>query len=532
MKLFGSDRDWPAASWRRPAWERFLIGCLSEHWRRQWRPALVVLLITICFRQVCAEATPRGDKASSRPNVLLILSDDQSAHLGCLGDPAATTPNLDRFAGQGMLFDKQFCVSPQCVPSRAGFVTGRSAVAARITRFSSPLPADVPALPDLFKSNGYYTGICRRSYHLDGPGGDGVTGRVLHDHPEMRTFAQRADFIDVSSSRDKTIDTVNAFFDKVPVGEPWFLWVNFNEPHHPWNVQAPKEATDPAKIKVPAYLPDIPEVRRDLARYHDEVAAMDEEFQWVMDILDKRGLTKNTLVVFLGDNGYAFPHGKGSLYDPGLNTPLLVRWPGHIQAGGQSSELISGEDIAPTILEAAGVPAPKGMTGHSFLKLLEGKQFDARKYVFAERGPHGQATFNENTKASGFDQSRCVRSKQFKLIYNCTPNQVYQPVDSSGDPYWKALTALHDEGKLAKEFEQAYFTTPRPIYELYDLENDPAELHNLAGQREFAKIERELKIALQEKMILDYDYLPLPIAGEANARKGARARGRSALEEK
>src|SRR4029077_5263374 len=134
-------------------------------------------------------------------------------------------------------------------------------------------------------------------------------------------------------------------------------------------------------IVVPPYLPDIPEVRRDLARYYDEVAAMDEEFQWVMDILDKRDLAKNTLVVFLGDNGFAFPHGKGSLYDPGLNTPLLLRWPGHVKPGSRPSELISGEDIAPTLLEAAGVPSAKGMTGRSFLKLLEGTEFEGRKYV-------------------------------------------------------------------------------------------------------------------------------------------------------
>jgi arylsulfatase A-like enzyme len=183
--------------------------------------------------------------------------------------------------------------------------------------------------------------------------------------------------------------------------------------------------------------------------------------------------------------------------------------------------LISGEDIAPTLLEAAGARVPNGMTGYSFLKLLKGEEFDGRKYVFAERGPHGQATFNNNTKASGFDQSRCVRSKRFKLIYNCTPNQVYQPVDSSGDSYWKALVELHKNGKLAPEFDRAYFTAPRPIIELYDLENDPAELHNVAGEREFAKIERELKIALQEKMVLDYDYLPLPLGGGKRDRQGS-----------
>jgi N-sulfoglucosamine sulfohydrolase len=230
------------------------------------------------------------------------------------------------------------------------------------------------------------------------------------------------------------------------------------------------------------------------------------------------------LVLFIGDNGYAFPHGKGSLHDPGLNTPLLVRWPGRIKAGLRSSEMISGEDVAPTMLEAAGAPVPRAMSGKSFLGLLLGQAYEPRKYVFAERGPHGQGTFNENTKSASFDQSRCVRSKAFKLIYNCSPHQIYQPVDSSGDAYWKRMNALHQEGKLAPEFERAYFTTPRPIYELYDLNKDPAELNNLAGNSEFRKIEQELKRALQEKMILDYDYLPLPIADKGQARKGRKGK--------
>jgi N-sulfoglucosamine sulfohydrolase len=248
---------------------------------------------------------------------------------------------------------------------------------------------------------------------------------------------------------------------------------------------------------------------------------MDEEFQWVMDILDKRGLAQNTLVAFLGDNGYAFPHGKGSLHDPGLNTPLVVRWPGKVKAGSRSSELISGEDIAPTLLEAAGALVPKEMTGRSFVKLLAGEQFVGRKFIFAERGPHGQSTFNEQTKANAFDQSRCVRSDKFKLIYNCTPQQVYQPVDSTGQPYWKAMAKLNKDGKLAPQFVRAYFITPRPVFELYDLENDPGEINNVAGKRDFARVERELKAALQEKMILDYDYLPLPIADKGERRNNA-----------
>jgi N-sulfoglucosamine sulfohydrolase len=387
---------------------------------------LILLAVGFLFAPLSLEAT-------TRPNVLLILSDDHSVpHLGCYGEKGIRTPNFDRFASEGMVFDKQFCGAPQCVPSRATFLTGRSPVSVRMTRFSSPLPGDVPTTADLLRDNGYFTGICRRNFHLDGPENRGpVTDSVFQKHPELRTFARRVDFLDVNSPREETVPLVNEFLDKVPEGKPFFLWVNFNEPHHAWDRPAPGAPHDPEKITLPPHLPNIPEVRKDLARYYDEIGAADEEFQWIMDILQKRGLATNTLIMFLGDNGYAFPHGKGSLYDPGLNTPLLVRWPAVVKPGRRSNELISGEDIAPTMLEAAGVPIPKEMTGKSFLKLLRGQSFAGRKYIFAERGPHGQATFNENTKSSAFDQSRCVRSRQFKLIYNCTPYQVYAPVDSA-----------------------------------------------------------------------------------------------------
>jgi N-sulfoglucosamine sulfohydrolase len=488
-----------------------------------FQPWLAVMIKRNIFAGICAllgalfplVAHAAAEAPETKPNVLFILSDDQSVpHLGCYGNKAIRTPNLDRFAAEGMCFDKQFCGSPQCVPSRATFMTGRSAVAVRITRFSSPLPADVPALPDLLRASGYYTGICRRGYHLDGgTRPTNVSAAVYERHPELRTFDKRVDFLDQNSPPSETVPVVNRFLDKVPAGKPFFLWVSFNDPHHPWDRNAISKPHDPATIQVPPYLPDIPEIRNALARYYDEVSRMDAEFQSVMDILDKRGLTTNTLVLFLGDNGYAFPRGKGSLHDPGLNTPLLVRWPGKVKPGSRSSELISGEDITPTVLEAASVTPLKEMSGKSFLKLLLGEPFTARKFVFAERGPHGNAPFTEKTRSNSFDLSRCVRSKQYKLIYNCTPQLAYAPIDSAGENYWKRMESLHQEGKLAPEFERAYFTSPRPVFELYDLEKDPAELHNIAGQPELRDVEFELKSALHEKMMLDYDFLPLPTGG-------------------
>ncbi len=458
-----------------------------------------------------AAAPPQDD---SRPNILLILSDDHSRyHLGAFGDPVIRTPNLDRFASQGMRFDRFFTAAPQCVPSRAALMTGRSPAAARIARFNSPLPPDVVTLPELLRARGYFTGIARRNYHLDGPARPGPITRSIFDRHEMVTFHNRVDYLDRDSNRSQTVTRVNEFLDRRPAAKPFFLWISFNDPHHAWDRNAIPEPHDPSRIPVPAWLPDLPGVREDLARYYDEIARMDSEFQSVLDVLDRRGLAANTLVAFAGDNGYAFPHGKGSLYDPGLNVPLLIRWPGVIRAGAASSDLISGEDLAPTMLAAAGVAVPRVMSGRSFLGLLGGGggAYQPRRYVFAQRGHHGSASFEPTTRANTFDLSRAARSERYKFIYNCTPHQVYAPVDSSGDPSWRQIVAAHQAGTLAPALSRTYFSHPRPVAELYDLERDPAELDNLAGRAGFEAIERELRVALHEKMILDYDFLPLPL---------------------
>jgi len=243
-----------------------------------------------------------------------------------------------------------------------------------------------------------------------------------------------------------------------------------------------------------------------------KIERLDRDVQAVLEVLEARGLADKTLVVFLGDNGMAFPHGKGTLYDPGIHVPLLVRWPGVLKPGSVTAELISGEDLAPTLLEAAGLTPPKQMTGVSFLALLRGQPFTGRKYIFAERGPHGRdGGMRPDVSAATFDLGRCVRSARFKLIYNCTPYQPVAPVDSQRDPGWQEILAAHKAGRLAPEFERAYFTLPRPTYELYDLETDPGELRNLAGDPHYQQIEHELKEALTEKMVLDWVFLPTPL---------------------
>ena len=491
-------------------------------------PVFASLLLALCGPAFAAEAAKPDNTA--KPNILFLLSDDHSyPYLGCYGSPDLQTPTLDRLAAEGLRCDRMFVSCPQCVPSRAALMTGRSPVAVRMVRFTSPLPDDVVALPDLLRDQaGYFTGVGGRSYHLDGPATGGkraapVLGEVMDSHG-LRTFTKRVDYAEGKPLNGKPAKLpgtagkkMEAFLDAAqaaaPAGKPWFFWLGFSDPHHAWDTVGKRGKLDPATLTLPPHLPDLPGVRDDLARYLAEVEHLDGEVAQVLEVLQARGLAENTLVVFMGDNGMAMPHGKGALTDPGIHVPLLVRWPGVVKPGRVSKALISGEDFAPTMLAAAGLASPKSMSGVSFLPLLHNDaDYQPRKFVFAERGPHGgDGGMKPDILASTFDLARCVRSDDFKLIYNCTPHQAVAPVDSQQDPGWQAMKAAAAEGKLAEPFMKSYFTTPRSTFELYNLEADPGEMNNLAGNPKYREIEHDLKRALTEKMVLDWDFLPTPL---------------------
>jgi N-sulfoglucosamine sulfohydrolase len=483
------------------------------------KPCLPLLSAFLCV--LCGSFIPAADK----PNILFLLSDDHSyPYVSAYGDTNVKTPTLDKLAAEGMKFHRFFTGCPQCVPSRACYLTGRSPVAARMTRFTAPLPRDVISFPEILREKGgYYTGICGRQYHLDGRPGEDPAIRQLYEKQHLQTFADRVDFLNTCPD-DQVAGQLLAFLDKKPADKPFFMWANFSDPHHPWN--APAEfRPDPASLKLPAHFPDLPGMREQLADYCAEVNRVDRTVAGVLDILKSKGLFDNTLIIFAGDNGQALPHGKGSLYDPGSNVPFIIRWPGVIKPGGESRALTSGEDLGPTLLAAAGLPPGEKMTGVSFLPLVKGESFTPRKHIFVERGPHGSAPVAVNMTNSGYDLSRAVRSDHHKFIYNCTPWIPYSPVDSAGGAAWAQIKAAHAADKLSAGLESTYFTTPRPVYELYDLTTDPSELTNLSGKPELATIERELRLALTEKMILDSDYLPLPaleLAGSAAPNEPAR----------
>ena len=471
------------------------------------RSTAIFCLCVVSLLIHTSSAIAAYQSALNLPNILLILSDDHSApYLGCYGNPDLKTPILDKMAAEGALFQRAYTTAPQCAPSRAGILSGRSTVDIRMTRFSAPLPRDITIFPEVLRKNGYYTGICGgRSYHLDGSKGKPAITTETFDKYNLRTFSHRVDYVKQGKEKD-VLSLFQEFLSQVPAGKPFFTWVNFFDPHRGFT--ATDYEPDPDKITLPTGFPDTELVRKDLAGHYGEIQRLDESVGLLLDELKKRGELNNTVIVFMGDNGAALFRGKGTLFETGLNVPLLVRFPGKVKAGSVYKELISGEDIAPTLLDFAGLNPLPEMSGKTFKPLIEGKKHDGHRYVFAERGPHGSKL---PTSTGHFDLSRCIIGERYKLIYRTMWQLPFVPVDFVTQPMWKELQQMSLDGKLKEPWNSLYFSPQRPMFDLYDLEKDPHELENLAGKVEFAKIEEEFKEALQKWMILNQDHLPLPV---------------------
>ena len=450
---------------------------------------------------------------AEKPNILLILSDDHSRdHLGVYGTTSAVTPNLDAFAAEGVRFDRAYTTAPQCAPSRASVFTGRSPVALGVTRFTQPAPKRFPFFTDVLRENGYYVGLTGRNHHLRGKRVENPDVMAQLEESGLIYIDERFDHAVIENTKGEDgLKNVSGYFtdflDKVPDGDPFFLYFGFNQTHRSWNRTTQSIKLDPAKIDLPYRFPDLPEVRKDYRDFLFSLYDLDQGFGTLMEILEERGLKENTLVIFMGDNGEPLLRGKGTLYENGCNVPFLVRYPGVAKEGTVSNALVSGEDISATILEAAGLPVPESMTGISFLPAIKGEEYREREYVYTERGTHGSSL---PTTTQHFDLSRAITSKEHVLIYNALYQLPFAPVDMDGRPTWEAVKTAHAAGKLDPVHQQMYFSEPRAMFELYDLNEDPHQINNLAGNPSFKSLEWDLRIRLSKWMIREGDYLPLP----------------------
>lgn len=468
---------------------------------------MIRLLFPLLFVSVTLFADQSKTTEKQKPNILFILSDDHSApFLGCYGNPDLKTPNIDKLASEGVLFKHAYTTAPQCVPSRSSMLSCRNVLDVQMLRFSAPLDKEIVTFPELLRNAGYYTGICGRSYHLDGSGNRPVETQQVFDEFGMETFKNRVDYLKTGGNKQVLAQFIE-FLDSKPGDKPFFIWANYSDPHRVFDAKEFEPA--PESIHLPARFPDTKLLREDFAGYLGEVNRLDTWVGQLIDELKKRGVYENTFILFIGDNGGALLRGKGTLYDYGIHVPLIVRYPAGAKQGIASNILVSGTDIGATMLEMANVKPDPKMTGKSFKKALSGDETENHKYLFAVRGAHGSGLPGVS---SSFDLSRVVFNQKYKFIYNPMFNLPYHPVDFMGGEMWKDLQVQFSEKKLDKKFENtAIFTKERPMFEFFDLQNDPDEFVNLSGNEQYREQEHQLKAELHRWMIIYRDCVPLPI---------------------
>ena len=426
----------------------------------------------------------KASAAGKRPNILLIVSDDNGPHFSCYGDPNVTTPHLDGLAAEGVRLQRAFVTQSICSPARSSIFTGlypHQNGQLGLATHNYAMFREFANLPSVLKSAGYRTGIIGK----------------LHVNPESAfPFDYRwrdPEFISYGSRDVAKIAEMAGSFMKEG-GKPFFLMVNHPDAHAPFLRQQNGVPPDPLEPKDIGDLSfggvDTDRIRGYIANYYNCIRRLDTGVGLLLDQLAASGHRDDTLVVYVGDHGPNFSRGKGTCYETGLQVPFLLRWPGAISEGLVQEELVSIIDILPTVLDAAGLEPEESLPGKSLLPLLRGDKTAWREYVFGE--------WHAGNPRIYFPQ-RSVRDDRFKLIVSLLDDRPNAPAVQASDPRWWVNGATAEEIARAPEVVRNGYETwmHPPGEELYDLESDPEEFDNLAGRPEFAAIQERLRQALR-----------------------------------
>lgn len=402
----------------------------------------------------------------ARPNFVFIIGDDISAEdFGCYGNPGIRTPNIDRLAAQGLRFTNAYLTTSSCSPSRASIITGRYphnlGTAAELHGL---FPAGVPLFPQLLRNAGYYTAHSGKAHF--GPNADKFEGPVVAAF-DLGGDGDRAESSGGHGGENRWIDRLRGR----PMDRPFFMWFASHDAHRAWDADSFTGLNRPADVRVPAYLADTPETRADLAHYYDEITRLDHHVGEVVRELARQKVLDHTVIIVMADNGRPFPHSKTQLYEDGIKPPLIIHWPAGIPQPATTAALASSIDLAPTMLELAGVPRPPTFQGVSLAPILRDPGATVRDYVFAEHNWHN---FTAHV--------RMVRHGNFVYLRNAWPH-LPQPgaSDTFYNPSADALKALHAQGRLTP-LQANVFLQPRPAEELFDLAADPGQERNLAAE--------------------------------------------------
>jgi N-sulfoglucosamine sulfohydrolase len=446
-----------------------------------------LLFLSAVFFMTSQQVVYGNDAKYERPSILIVTADDMGFDTpGCFGNKTPDiTPNIDRFAEQGIRFEHSFVTSSICQPSRASIITGRLPQHNGVTGFN-PITPGVPRLGKVMKDAGYYTGIVMKVDHYAPATNEDwdyinndlrFEGRDPNAYPSM----------------------VEEFLTKAAkAGKPFFLIINITDPHRPYagsdfeyrklkgNIPpGPSKVYGPNDIQVPGYLPDTPGMREELKDYYNSVKRCDDSFGKILEAFDKNRNTENSLVMYFSDHGAPLPFAKAGVYRQSVQTPLIIRWPEKIEAGMVDDQhFINGYDFMPTILDIAQIEDPGNMDGKSFSKVLYGKKLKGFNTGYGLYFRGHTAAFNQ----------RAIHEKKWSYIYNEWSAWQHGDLDFVGD---NNTPVLYPAAETSKEVAQRIeFYLNRPPEEFYDIENDPWCLNNLASNPDYYDILEKFRLKM------------------------------------
>jgi arylsulfatase A-like enzyme len=435
---------------------------------------------------------PSNPPTQRPPNIILFIADDWSyPHAGVYGDPVVQTPNFDRLAAGGMLFTNAYTASPSCSPSRASILTGRYPHQNGVMgNLWSDFPAGTVVYTEELEKAGYLVGHDQKGWAP----GDWKSNGWEHN-PAGKDYG---DITNLLEARQE--------------GQPFAYWFGSSDPHRRYirNLGA-HTGMEMDSVEVPPFFPDLPCVRNDMLDYYAEVERFDRHIGEVVDLLEARGELDNTLIIVTSDNGMPFPRAKANLYDAGTRMPFVAHWPERIPAGTVRHSFVNLASLAATFIEAAtpagggGAQVPAEMELPSILDQLTDPEVTGDDRVFLERERHAQVR-----KDSASYPVRAIRNDEFLYIRNFFPDrwpagdpEAVLSVGAYGDVDNSITKMLILDGRQPTGDDRDYYElafAKRPAEELYDLSEDPHQLHNVAGQDEYAAAQDRLSDELSEWM--------------------------------
>jgi len=440
-----------------------------------------------------------GVYAQSRPNIILVVADDHGREaLGCYGNRVIKTPHLDQLAAEGTRFENAFCTTASCSPSRSVLLTGlhnhaNGMYGLEHREHGFRARDTVRALPVLLERAGYRTARIGK-YHV-------APEPVFHFQQVLKAGATNSPAT-IGRSPVAMADLCRPLFAESS-GNPFFLYFAVDDPHRSnavardgspvFDTQTGRGIVqpnpfgnrpsgypgvtpvvyDPAKVVVPPFLPDTPTCRAELAQYYQSISRVDQGVGQLVRHLKETNQYDNTLIIYLSDNGVAFPGAKTTLYEPGMRLPCLVKLPKAQQTrpGSVQNALVSWVDITPTLLDFAGVDSPAlNRQGRSFRALIEQENVTGWDEVYASHTLH---------EVTMYYPMRVLRERRYKLIFNIAyPLKFPMALDLKRSATWQDVEK-RDVRQYGKRTVNAFLHRPR--FELYDLEKDPNESRNLAN---------------------------------------------------